>query len=196
MAHGRQPRLGMELTRLHSDKKVQGANEMVEKMKRVTAETEVALNAVAEDMKQYYDTRHWPHEFQIGDKVWLNAKDLTTEQPSKKLDYKQLGPFKILRKIDDLAYELKLPALFKIHPVISVSQLEPVKHDEWQRPQPHVTLKVRDPQTKEFINHVETSRSVFRVNDDDLARMWFRLHPERYPNMSIERAKLNEDVQL
>jgi hypothetical protein len=94
---------------------------MVERMKRVTAETEAALNAAAEDMKRYYETRHQPHEFQIEDEVWLNAKDLTTEQPSKKLDYKQLSPFKILRKIDDLAYELKLPTSFKIHPVISVS---------------------------------------------------------------------------
>jgi N-acetylmuramoyl-L-alanine amidase CwlA len=121
MVHGRQPQLGMEPTCYHADGRIQGANNMVERMKEVMAETEVALNVAARDMKRYYDTCHHPCEFKVRDKVWFNAKDLTTEQPLKKLDYKQLGPFKILRKVDNLAYKLSLPASFKIHPVISVS---------------------------------------------------------------------------
>ena len=38
--------------------------------------------------------------------------------------------------------------------------------------------------------------ALFRVNDNDLAFMDFRPYPERYPNMSIEIVKSNEDVRL
>ena len=145
--HGRQPRMGMEPTHNHPDRRLQNANDMVERMKWVKEETEAALRAVAEDKKQYYDACHQPKEFKPGDEVWLNAKDLTTEQLSKKLNYKQLGPFRILRNVNDLAYKLKLPRSFKIHPVISASWLKLVKPNEWQWPWPHITLKVHDPQT-------------------------------------------------
>jgi hypothetical protein len=88
----------------------------VERMKQVKEETEAALKVAAEDMKRCYDARHRPEEFKPGDNVWLNAKDLnqiddqtTQKRPSKKLDYKRLGPFRIIRKVSELAYELKLP---------------------------------------------------------------------------------------
>ena len=126
-------------------------------MKRVKEETEAALKVAAEDMKRFYDVKHRPTEFKEGDEVWLNTKDLTTERPSKKFDYKRLGPFTIVRKVDALAFELKLPRSFKIHPVISASRLERVKEDEWNRPKPKVTLKVRDPQSGEFINNILNS---------------------------------------
>ena len=131
MAHGRQPRMGMEPTRESNDGRIQGANEMVEKMKKVTEETEAALKAAAEDMKRFYDAGRRPDEFKVGDRVWLDTRDLSTERPSKKLDYKRLGPFEIIEKVSDLAYRLKLPKSFKIHPVLSTSRLEKAKPDEW-----------------------------------------------------------------
>ena len=46
--------------------------------------------------------------FNIGDKVWLSSKNITTRRPSKKLDHKHLGPFKVIGK-SRTAYELDLP---------------------------------------------------------------------------------------
>lgn len=134
-------------TRDHSDAKIQGANDAVERMKQVQIETQYALQIAADDMKQYYNAKHRPEEFLVGDWVFIGAQDLTTERPSKKLDYKHLGPFRITHKIGNLAYRLQLPKSFKIHPVISVSRLERAKPDEWDRPRPRVTLKVTDLQT-------------------------------------------------
>jgi hypothetical protein len=190
MAHGRQPRLGMEPTRQHSNERIQGANEVVERMKRVKEETEAALKAAAEDMKRYYDARHRPEEFKPGDHVWLNAKDLITERPSKKLDHKRLGPFKIIRKISELAYELKLPPSFKIHPVISASRLKHAKPDEWQRPRPCVTLKVRDPYTGAIVDSTENRRSLFKISTTEMEQIHFHSYPE------VEKRKSNEDVRL
>ena len=63
--------------------------------------------------------------------VYLNTKDLRTDQPSTKLDYKQVGPFNILKKHGHLSYELKLPKMFKIHPVIPTVKLSRAKEDKW-----------------------------------------------------------------
>ena len=50
------------------------------------------------------------------------------------------GPFKILEKVGRLAYRLKLPAHWRIHPVLSVAQLEPCLDpaaDPFSRPRPN-----------------------------------------------------------
>jgi hypothetical protein len=46
------------------------------------------------------------------------------------------GPFKVLRRIGKLAYELELPPHIKIHPVISVIHLEPAFEDPYHRDRP------------------------------------------------------------
>jgi hypothetical protein len=62
----------------------------------------------------------------VGDLVWLNAKNITTQRPSKKLDHKRLGPFAITSKISTHAFRLDLPRGMRfIHPVFHVSLLEP-----------------------------------------------------------------------
>ena len=58
--------------------------------------------------------------------MWLNAKNNTTKRPSKKLDQKKLGPFKISKAISSHAFQLELPNTLRfIHPVFHVSLLEP-----------------------------------------------------------------------
>jgi hypothetical protein len=75
-------------------------------------------------MKYFYD-KHVGEAptFEIGDKVWLEAKNVQQRRPSKKLSHKRLGPFKILAKIGDLNYKLDLPHQMKIHPVFHVNLL-------------------------------------------------------------------------
>ena len=46
------------------------------------------------------------------------------------------GPFKVLRKIGRLAYELELSPNIRIYPVISIIHLEPVIPDPYDRPRP------------------------------------------------------------
>jgi len=63
--------------------------------------------------------------------------------PTKKLDYKWLGPYVIEQVISRSAYHLKLPTSFgKVHPVFSVTLLRPfegdpiTKHQECHPPPP------------------------------------------------------------
>jgi hypothetical protein len=74
---------------------------------------------------RHYDRKYKPTEFQLGDLVWLNATNITTTRPSKKLDWKRLGPFKIVKRIDLQAYQLELPITMRyIHNVCHVSLLK------------------------------------------------------------------------
>jgi hypothetical protein len=73
------------------------------------------------------DRRRLPApNLKVGDLVWLNAKNIRTKRPSKKLDHKRLGPFAIERKISSHAFRLALPHGMRfLHPVFHVSLLEP-----------------------------------------------------------------------
>jgi hypothetical protein len=64
-----------------------------------------------------------------GDLVWLNVKNLRTNHPSRKLDYKCHGPFPIIKEVGKYAYKLKLPPMMNVHPVFHISLLEPICGD-------------------------------------------------------------------
>jgi len=60
----------------------------------------------------------------------VNAKNIKTKRPSKKLDYKLRGKFEIETLCGTNAYRLKLPPLSgKIHPVFHVSLMEPYRQN-------------------------------------------------------------------
>jgi len=64
--------------------------------------------------------------FKVADWVMRNAKNIKTRHPTKKLDYKLRGKFRIKRLIGTNAYELELsPSSSKIHTVYYISLLEP-----------------------------------------------------------------------
>ena len=56
----------------------------------------------------------------MGDKVWLEATNILTDQPTKKLNDKQFDPFRILKKIGAALYKLDIPKTWKrVHPVFN-----------------------------------------------------------------------------
>src|SRR5882724_11666284 len=60
--------------------------------------------------------------FKVGDTVWLDARNIQTTRPSKKLDHCFLGPFPIMEKVSSHAFRLGLfLALSCIHPMFHVS---------------------------------------------------------------------------
>ena len=65
--------------------------------------------------------------YQIGDKVWLEGRNLTTTHPSSKLAPRRYGPFSITRVVSRTSYQLKLPLQWKIHDIFHATLLTPYK---------------------------------------------------------------------
>jgi Reverse transcriptase (RNA-dependent DNA polymerase)/RNase H-like domain found in reverse transcriptase/Integrase zinc binding domain/Integrase core domain/Retroviral aspartyl protease len=68
--------------------------------------------------------------YKVGDMVLLNSKHYQLKGVGKeKLKPKFVGPYKILQKINKVAFKLHLPGSLKIHPVFHVSQFKPFVAD-------------------------------------------------------------------
>ncbi|KAH0610200.1 uncharacterized protein H6S33_011727 [Morchella sextelata] len=67
--------------------------------------------------------------YYLGDKVFLSTRHILTKRPSKKFDWKRIGPYSVKRIVNPYAYELELPRSMKIHPVFHVSLLSPEAND-------------------------------------------------------------------
>jgi hypothetical protein len=68
-------------------------------------------------------------ELKPGDRVWMDARNISTQRPSKKLSWKHLGRYKISEVISPWAYRLNLPKDLHIHPVQPISCLSKVSED-------------------------------------------------------------------
>jgi len=96
---------------------------------------------------------------QVGSKLWLDARNEQTTRPTRKLDWKHLGQFRVRGQVSSYAYELELPASIRIHPVQPVSLLNPVVEDslEGQVVLPPPRIEV-DGEEEYQISRVEDSR--------------------------------------
>ena len=59
-----------------------------------------------------------------GNKVYLLRKNIKTKRPNRKLDFKKLGLFEVLEKIEPVNFKLRLLLTSRLHPVFHVSLLE------------------------------------------------------------------------
>ena len=84
-----------------------------------------ALVKSKDDMAKYYDRRRTSApEYQPGDKVFLDASDIHTTRPSRKLSHRRLGPFPVVKKVRNSVYRLRLPpSMSQLHPVFNVVKL-------------------------------------------------------------------------
>ena len=78
----------------------------------------------------------------MGDRVWLNSRNICTCRLCRKLDDKWIGPYKVKHTINSTACELILPTALQIFPVFHVSLLHPCETDA--NPKPIVGNDVND----------------------------------------------------
>jgi hypothetical protein len=72
-----------------------GFEEFTSHMKKATEEAKAT-----DDMAQFYDMHcQEPPSLAMGNKVWLDAMNITTNHTKKKLDNKWLGPYPIIKVV-------------------------------------------------------------------------------------------------
>ena len=68
------------------------------------------MEEAQKNMKKQFNKKRWnPQELKVRDNIWLKNKNIQSNQPSKKLDNKRYGPFRISKNISLRAFQLKLP---------------------------------------------------------------------------------------
>ena len=137
-----------------SEELVPAVEDRLETMRSTHNQLRVSLTKAIEDQERFANRhRKDTPSLEPGDLVWLNSKNITSLRPSKKLDYKRLGPFEIKKMINPVAFELSFPPWIKSHPVFHVSLLEKVKindlSDREQTNPPPVPVEGHD----EFMVH-------------------------------------------
>jgi len=67
--------------------------------------------------------------YHVGDKVWLEGKNISTLAPSLKLTPRRYGPFPILSAFNDITFRLNLPIGWwaRLHLVFHASLLSPYR---------------------------------------------------------------------
>ena len=96
--------------------------------------------------------------------MWLEATNITTKHPIKKLDNKCLGSFKNLEKIGKLAYCLKLPSQWEIHDVFNEVLLSPYHPPQFESQQQLLppSLEIIDRQKEWEVEHIKEAKVTAR----------------------------------
>ena len=103
------------------------AHDTVSHLQEIHEQLTESLLAAQEDYSRFYNKKVLKSpQYQEGDLVWLLRRHIKTTRPSDKLDFKRLGPYKIVKEINPMAFKINLPASSRLHPVFHVSLLEPV----------------------------------------------------------------------
>ena len=84
------------------------AEDRLERLRKIQADLSTQLQHAQQSHKDYADLHRLPSSFNIGDRVWLLRRHMKTTRPCEKLDYRRLGPFCIIEKINDVAFRLEL----------------------------------------------------------------------------------------
>ena len=106
----------------------EGAAITVTELKELQESLKKKLEFVNNKMTAYANKkRNMEPSLRKGDLAYLLRRHIRTKRPSDKLDFKKLGPYKILEQVGPVNYRLELPVKSKLHPVFHVSLLEPAK---------------------------------------------------------------------
>ncbi len=96
-----------------------------DRMQKALVEAKKWLAAAQQRDRASTASKRIDREFQVGDMVLLNTKNIKLKTGVKKLFPRFIGPFPITKKINKCAYELHLPDSLRIHNVFHISLLQP-----------------------------------------------------------------------
>ncbi|QRV83751.1 Retrotransposable element Tf2 protein [Ceratobasidium sp. AG-Ba] len=134
-----------------ADESVPHADKRADQLKLRMEELQASVTLANEKIKHYYDLKHrLPEDIKVGDKVWLDARNIKTEGPVAKLSAKRIGPYRVLKKEGTHAFKLELPHTLKVHPVFHTSLISLKKEDPFGREPPQPPAEVTPDGEEEY----------------------------------------------
>ena len=138
---------------------VESANERIELIR-------ARLKAAQDRQKSYADKRRKPIEFQVGDLVLLKVspwKGIIHYCKHGKLSPRFVGPFKIIKRVGPVAYQLQLrEEMSGIHDVFHISNLRKCLTDE------NLIMPLKDIQVNEKLKFTEQP---MRIEDRKIKKL-------------------------
>lgn len=167
LVYGRDPATPLALG--HKPK-VKAAHEWADRMMQGLAEAKKCLQAAQQRQKTYADTRRRPVQFAVGDEVLLSTVNIKFKGAlSRKLLPRWVGPYRIVRALGPVAYELELPPTMKIHNVFHVSLLRQFHPGTRQQKPPAPVVCEEDGEeyylVDRVIDHRDRSKGKKRVRE-------------------------------
>ena len=66
-----------------------------------------------------------PHNFQVGNKLWLHLQKERLAGPHHKIRLLRYGLYTLTKAVGENAFELSIPPFLGLHPVFNVDRLRP-----------------------------------------------------------------------
>src|SRR5579863_9554700 len=138
------------------EQSISGNNHLAEEQSRLLHKRQVMVAHALNKMANSLGTPET--QWKVGQKVWLEAKNLPLPHGTIKLAPKHHGPFQIVRVISPVAYQLELPHQWNIHPVFHASLLTPyVETDShgpnYSRPPPDLIAGEAEYEVEQIRSH-------------------------------------------
>ena len=165
------------------------ASEFIEEMKSTQQIAKSALKMAAYDMKCFHNRKvHPPIKYQPGNLVLLEATNICTKRPSKKLNDKRYGPFQIIKKEGLTSYRLKLDKTWcNIHPVFHECLLHPYHSGEFPSQQ------TKPPPPPEIISGVEEAEIKYIIDSKHVGNtIHYLIHWKGFPREENEWIPVKE----
>jgi hypothetical protein len=134
-------------------------------------------------------------KYKEGDQVWLEGKNLHISQPTAKFAPRRHGPFKVIKVLSPVSYQLALPTQWSIHPVFHIDLLTPYRETithgpNYQRPVPDLV----DGEEEYSVEKILDSRKFGRRR-----RLQYLIKWEGYPdsdNMWVDKDDVFADDKV
>jgi hypothetical protein len=123
MLHGFDCEIRIDVADDVSEKRIPAAKDRIKKLHELREGLRGRLIEAQERMSRYYNAKHVPKQFNVGDFVKLSTKHLRFR--NRKLSPRWVGPFRVIERIGGQAYRLALPSKYaRLHDVFPIQLLE------------------------------------------------------------------------
>ena len=106
-------------------------SELLKEMEQIVKQVQENLKVAQDRQKSQDDLKITPKEFQVGEHVFIKVrlKKISLRLGScAKLAPRYCGPFEILSRIGQVAYQLALPPNLKVHNVFHIKYVHDATH--------------------------------------------------------------------